>query len=245
MERFPTPQNRFLGHRCMNLSKVSHLPLAAFLAALIMLGMPALARLHPKPTDDPWLKIRPPLHPVAGTLLFDGKPVVGAVVTFVAQEADDGEREYLAVSATDKEGRFWLRTFSSQGDGAVAGRHSIKVERLVPTGRMIADSGLCSHLDLGTIPPWLEASFESGAGRSRMDPLGADPFAGYSAFPGMPEMVNSLPTRFSSENTSGLSAEVTAEGPNEFLIELYTEPPFSADEATADGMPRGSHAQGS
>ena len=62
----------------MNLSKVSHLPLAAFLAALIMLGMPALARLHPKPADDPWLKLRPPLHPVAGTLLFDGKPEASA-----------------------------------------------------------------------------------------------------------------------------------------------------------------------
>ena len=227
----------------MNLSKVSHLPLAAFLAAVIMLGMPALARLHPKPADDPWLKLRPPLHPVAGTVLFDGKPIVGAVVTFVAQTADD-DREYLAVSATDKDGRFWLRTFSSQGDGAVAGRHSIKVERLVPTGRMIADSGLYSNLDLGTLPAWLEASLESGAGSSRMDPLRSDPFTRYSAFPGMPEMVNILPARFSNEKTSGLSAEVTVEGPNEFLIDLHAEPPFSTDEDTADGMSRDSHTAG-
>ena len=212
----------------MNLSKVSHLPLAAFLAAVIMLGMPALARLHPKPSDDPWLKLRPPLHPVAGTLLFEGKPVVGAVVTFVTHAGGDEEREYMAVSATDKDGRFWLRTFSSQGDGAVAGRHAIKVERLVPTGRMLAGAGLYSSLDIGSVPPWLDATLESGDGLPRTAPETADMFMGYCAFPGMPEMVNILPSRFSDERTSGLTAEVTAEGPNEFLIQLFSEPPPAA-----------------
>ena len=217
----------------MNLSKVSHLPLAAFLAALIMLGMPALARLHPKPADDPWLKLRPSLYPVAGTLLFDGKPVVGAVVTFVAQMEEEEGRQYMAVSATDKDGRFWLRTFSSQGDGAVAGRHSIKVERLVPTGRMLAGSGLHSALDLGALPPWLDSAVESGTESARMDSGSMDPFMCYPAFPGMPEMVNILPSRFADERTSGLTAEVTAEGPNEFLIQLSSEPPPTADHEAA------------
>lgn len=219
----------------MNLSKVSHLPVAAFLAALIMLGMPALARLHPKPADDPWLKLRPPLHPVAGTLVFEGKPVVGAVVTFVAQSETDDGREYLAVSATDKDGRFWLRTFSSQGDGAVAGRHLIKVERMIPTGRMLAGSGLYSALDLGSIPPWLESAFETGGEHLRMDPMCCDPLGGYSAFPGIPEMVNVLPARFADEKTSRLAAVVTVEGPNEFLIDLHAEAPTAGDHETADG----------
>ena len=219
----------------MNLSKVSHLPLAAFLASLIMLGMPALARLHPKPADDPWLKLRPPLHPVAGTLLLDGKPVVGAVVTFVAQMEEEEGRQYMAVSATDKDGRFWLRTFSSHGDGAVAGRHSIKVERFVPTGRMLAGSGLYSALDLGALPPWLDSALESGPESSRMDLGCTDPFMCYPAFPGMPEMINVLPSRFADERTSGLTAEVTAEGPNDFLLQLSSEPPPAADdEALSD-----------
>jgi hypothetical protein len=213
----------------MNLSKVSHLPLAAFLAAVIMLGMPALARLQPKPADDPWLKLRPPLHPVAGTLLHDGKPVVGAVVTFVAQTEEEENSQFTAVSATDKDGRFWLRTFSSRGDGAVAGRHSIKVERMVPTGRMLAGSGLHSALDLGTIPPWLDSVIESGNESAQMDSASMDPFMGCSAFPGIPEMINVLPSRFADERTSGLTAEVTAEGPNEFLIQLSSEPPPAAD----------------
>jgi hypothetical protein len=228
----------------MNLSKVSHLPLAAFLAAVITLGMPALARLHPKPSDDPWLKLRPTLHPVAGTLLFEGKPVAGAVVTFVAQDEEDADREYMAVSATDKDGRFWLRTFSSQSDGAVAGRHSIKVERLVPTGRIIGGPGLCSSLDIWAMPPWVDSSLESAAGHLRTDSTDADPVLSYGDFPRMTEMVNVLPSRFADERTSGLAVEVTEEGSNEFLIELHAEPPsgplFGASHETGAGNAAGS-----
>jgi hypothetical protein len=224
----------------MNLSKVSHLPLAAFLAVLIMVGMPALARLHPKPTEDPWLKLRPPLHPVAGTLIVDGKPVEGAVVTFVSQTEEDGP-EYLAVSATDKEGRFWLRTFSSFGDGAVAGRHRIKAEKMVPTGRMLEGYGMHSMLDIGTIPPWLDPERASGPADARSDammtdPMMTDPMMGFCAFPGMPEVVNILPSRFANEKTSGLTAEVTVEGPNEFLIQLSAEPPSAVDQETSGEM---------
>ena len=213
----------------MNLSKVSHLPLAAVLATLIMVGMPALARLHPKPADDPWLKLRPSLYPVAGTLVFEGKPVPGAMVTFVAQTAEEG-REYLAVSSTGKDGRFWLRTFSSHGDGAVAGTHFIKVERMVPTGRMIAGYGMTygmtSIMDIGTIPSWMDSERQPETpGGPPMGPMMMDPMMGCTAFPGMPEMVNILPSRFADEKTSGLTAEVTAEGPNEFLIQLHAEPP--------------------
>jgi len=219
----------------MNLSKVSHLPLAAFLAVLIMVGMPALARLHPKPADDPWLKLRPPLHPVAGTLVFEGKPVEGAVVTFVSQAEEDG-REYLAVSSTDKEGRFWLRTFNSFGDGAVSGRHWIKVEQMVPTGRMVECYGMYSILDIGTIPPWLDPERASGPADSRRDSMMMDPMMACSAFPGMPEMVNILPSRFADEKTSGLTAEVTVQGPNEFLIQLSAEPPSAVDQETSGEM---------
>jgi len=207
----------------MNLSKVSHLPLAACLAALIMVGMPALARLNPKPTEDSWLRLRPPLYPVAGTLVYEGRPVAGAVVTFVARN-NGAERQHLAVSPTDKEGRFWLRTFSAHGDGAVAGRHRIKVEHLVPTGRMLPGPGMDAVLQI--TPPTVAPGDEAVADREPdAAPPAADSSTGVSLFPGMPEMVNILPPRFANETTSGLTADVTEEGPNEFLIRLHAEPP--------------------
>lgn len=235
----------------MSLSKVSHLPLAALLATLIMVGMPALARLHPKPAEDPWLKLRPQLHPVAGTLICDGKPVAGASVTFVAQNVEEG-REYLAVSCTDKDGRFWLRTFSSHGDGAVAGTHGIKVEKMVPTGRMVVGPGIESILDIGAIPFWLRseerpevADAAAGLGHPDapvMDPTLMDPMLGYGVFPGMPEMVNILPPRFADERTSGLTAEVGADGMNEFRIELSSEPPAAGRDASDEGERPPEHA---
>jgi hypothetical protein len=232
--------SRFSDDRAMNLSKVSHLPLAALLAVLIMVGMPALARLNPKPAADPWLKLRPPLHPVAGTLIVDGKPVAGAVVTFVSQKEEES-REYLAVSATDKDGRFWLRTFSSYGDGAVAGRHLIKVEQMVPTGRMIQGDGMTSILDIGAIPPGL-AGLDPERASEPADPRSdsmTDLMMGAGAFPGMPEMVNILPSRFANEKTSGLTAEVTVEGPNEFLIQLDAEPASAVEQETSGAIDAG------
>jgi hypothetical protein len=220
----------------MNFSKVSHLPVAALLATLIMVGMPALARLQPKPSDDPWLKMRSQLFPVAGTLLFEGKPVSGAVVTFVSQKPEE-DREYLAVSSTDKDGRFWLRTFSTYGDGAMAGLHRIRVERLVQTGRMIVGyDGMTPLMDRGTIPSWLDPESASQGVGPGMDPM-MDSMMGCSAFPGMPETVNVLPPRFADEKTSGLTAEVATEGTNEFLIQLEAEPPAAVDPVTSDDLP--------
>lgn len=229
----------------MALSKLTHLPVAALLAAVISLGMPALARLQPKPADDPWVKMRPPLYPVGGMVVFDGKPVAGASVAFVKRESP--EREYTALGITDKNGRFWLRTFSTYGDGAVAGTHQIKVERSVATGRMLSSYGIELGVDLDQIFPPPDAF----SGASVGGPAGPRGFApgmflaesgpwmgcemdmgmGFSAFPGMPETVNVLPARFADENTSGLTVEVATEGINEFLIVLNAEPTTASEAA--------------
>lgn len=210
----------------MNLSRVANLPVVAFLAAVIMVGMPALARLEPKPVDDVWSSLRPQLHPVGGTLLFEGRPVADAVVTFVHTETGGG-REFLGVSATDKLGRFWLRTFGTRGVGAVAGRHLIRVERRVPTGRMLPGPGMESILELGSVPRSVDRSLDPANGV----PGGGSARDGSSccvAFPGVAETVNVLPPRFADETTSGLKVDVLPAVANEFLIRLVAEPPAAA-----------------
>jgi hypothetical protein len=75
----------------------------------------------------------PELYPVTGTVLYDGQPVEGAVVSFRGEQALK-----LATGTTDSQGRFRLTT-SKKGDGAVAGRHHVIVSKFVVEGS--ADSG--------------------------------------------------------------------------------------------------------
>jgi hypothetical protein len=64
---------------------------------------------------------RDPVYPVSGTIIYKGKPVPGADVTFICQEKDRA-----AFGRTDSNGEFQLTTFSSN-DGAVAGKHTVVV----------------------------------------------------------------------------------------------------------------------
>lgn len=79
-------------------------------------------------SPDPWEKRRPATHPVLGLVTLAGEPVEGATVVFVS-EPIEGWSEVAAVGRTNPEGRFRLRTFRD-GDGAVAGRHVVQIEKL-------------------------------------------------------------------------------------------------------------------
>src|SRR5579859_1143365 len=60
---------------------------------------------------------------VNGTVTLDGKPVVGALVSFVPRDLGSGR---LANGRTDANGAFDLTTFRT-GDGAVPGPYKITV----------------------------------------------------------------------------------------------------------------------
>jgi hypothetical protein len=65
---------------------------------------------------------RPPTYPVTGAVTFQGKPVAGAVITFVPA-GDDGE---AASAIADSEGKYALTTWEA-GDGARPGEYRVKV----------------------------------------------------------------------------------------------------------------------
>ena len=79
-------------------------------------------------SPDKWEKQRPATHPVTGLVTLAGEPVEGAAVIFIS-EPIEGLSAVSAVGLTDAAGRFRLRTFR-EGDGAVAGRHTVQIEKV-------------------------------------------------------------------------------------------------------------------
>ena len=66
---------------------------------------------------------RPATYPVTGTVTAQGKPVAGAVITFVPTGEGDA-----ASAITDSEGKYALTTWEA-GDGARPGQYGVKVSK--------------------------------------------------------------------------------------------------------------------
>jgi len=65
-------------------------------------------------------------YPVTGTLLVDGRPAEGAVVTLIPINGSEEFMHERPFSEVDAEGKFELTTFLS-GDGAPAGDYKVTV----------------------------------------------------------------------------------------------------------------------
>ena len=155
---------------------------------LLMVGI-ALCVGCPQGVDHP------PTHPVTGTVTYNGDPVEGANVTFVATGGGQG-----AAGVTDASGKYTLTTFAS-GDGAVAGKYGVKIFKFEVDA---ADAG-------------------GGAAGEPEEPGGLpDPGVGITGGPeGAPDPgpKNLLPEKYNDPGTSGLDATVV-EGPNTFDFPL-------------------------
>ena len=88
----------------------------AVLLILIVLGCAA---------KDRWQAGRPPVHPVSGSVTYDGKPLPQAIITFLPVTGS-----HTAFGRSDDQGNFRLTTFDD-GDGAVAGDYNVTVTRIV------------------------------------------------------------------------------------------------------------------
>jgi len=64
----------------------------------------------------------PRLAPVEGTVTLNGKPVVGALVTF----QPDGPLASPSYGETDEDGHYFLK-FSPQREGAMIGMHTVSI----------------------------------------------------------------------------------------------------------------------
>lgn len=145
---------------------------ARLIVALVLVA--GCSRYH----EDKWSRARPPTVRAGGVVEYQGKPVEGAIVTFITR-VQDRNREYDARGYTDARGRFRLKTFRPD-DGAVPGAHRVRVEKTTAEPLKAAGGGPSDAV----------------------------------------KIVQHLPRRYGSFDTSGLTADVTEKGPNQFVFTL-------------------------
>ncbi len=140
---------------------------------------------------------RPETVPVTGTVTLDGTPVAGATVAF-SPSAGGGRSAH---GITDANGRFKLTTFEA-GDGAMPGSYKVGVSKTA--GPAQAAPGTTEET-----PESIDAAYKAAAERGALEP-GAKP----------PEPTDLLPSKYKDPAGSGLTAEVTKGGKNDFTFPL-------------------------
>jgi hypothetical protein len=135
---------------------------------------------------------RPATVKVTGTVTYNGEPVPGATVAF-SPKAKDG---HAAAGTTDDSGNFTLSTFGS-GDGAVPGSYYVGVSKF-EGGEEVAATGTEEEV--------YDAMAEAG-----VDTMGGG---------GAEAATNALPDKYLNPVNSGLDADVTEGGDNNFPLAL-------------------------
>jgi len=137
--------------------------------------------------------------PAAGTVLYHGKPLAGATVTFSpTAKADPGQRVMVAVGTTDDQGHFTLQTRLAGKDtrpGSAPGDYRVLISKFVPPEDM-------SEAEYKKL---IEEQHEAKLQGQAVGPP--------------QEKVESLPD-YASAKESKLEATVPPEGKTDFLFEL-------------------------
>ncbi len=132
--------------------------------------------------------------PVTGQILFQGKPVDDAHVTFHGR-TDAGGRS--ASGKTDDQGKFTLTTYKS-GDGAIPGEYTITVSKTAASAKPL-DTAV--DPETGEFGADYGAMMEAAASSKKLQP-------------------GALPDKYNSPATTDLQRAVVADQKNEFTIEL-------------------------
>ena len=137
--------------------------------------------------------------PVTGTVTLDGEPLEGAAVSFSPE--GDG---HAAAGVTDASGEFVLTT-ETKGDGAVPGTYQVMVtkyeEEDSETPAAAADE---TDVDAAYAAAEEAGVDISGAGNARATS----------------ESNSLVPEKYTNPQTSGLTAEVSEAGVNDYTFEL-------------------------
>ena len=133
----------------------------------------------------------PKTFPVSGTVMYKGKAVVGATVSFMTEGSSRS-----ASGITDSEGKFQLTT-TKPNDGAVPGEHVVTVSK-VTGGAQTSNEDMTAMLD----DPSKLAQASDKQNKSKAVPKAL------------------LPAKYAHAKTTPLKETVTEDGPNEFVLQL-------------------------
>jgi hypothetical protein len=143
----------------------------------------------------------PDTVPASGTVTYNGEAVEGALVTF----SPTGVGEVSAASGTtDASGKFTLTSFVA-GDGAMVGSYMVSISK--------TEGG---EVELEVEGGGTESDEDIDAAYQALDAAGGE--AGMSKAGG--EIEDLLPAKYKVAANSGLTADVTEAGPNDFTFEL-------------------------
>ena len=140
----------------------------------------------------------PATYKTTGTVTLDGAPVAGATVTFAPRQRDEGVKEAYAITGDD--GTYNLETNipgSGKVEGAVPGTHRVTVSKV--ENPETKDQGSGDYYSGDYVPAGV---------------MGGNP---NEKAEGPTYLV---PEKYSAPGTSGLTADVTTEGPNTFDFAL-------------------------
>ncbi|MEQ9406957.1 MAG: hypothetical protein RIK87_04495 [Fuerstiella sp.] len=138
---------------------------------------------------------RPQTYPVSGTVMYNGKPVEKASVSFWVDGASRA-----ATGVTDAEGKFQLSMFEAN-DGALPGEHTITVSKVEPGAaaaggptpeQMLADPNALAQMGAATT--------DKGGKNSGPKKL--------------------IPAKYGDRMNTTLKETVTADGDNQFVLQL-------------------------
>jgi hypothetical protein len=136
---------------------------------------------------------RPATFPAQGKVTYQGKPVAGATVAFLAPGAPR-----LAVGTTDNAGSFRLTTYEPN-DGAVLGSHVVTVSK-----RSLVSNSTIPTVEEVTSGQLSTEEINAAIDRSSLE---------------MAKARSELPVKYADRKTSDLHLEVV-DGENVFEIEL-------------------------
>ena len=136
---------------------------------------------------------RPPTYKVSGLVTLDGKPVEGALVSFM--RTDNGPHN--AVATTDASGKYELTTFESR-DGAVEGSYNVTVTKYGKEKEV-------SPYEVGSE----NITIEEGDAEGYEDAYSKAMAGGTKGWK-PPKTWNDVPDKYATSNTSGLSFDVAA-----------------------------------